>query len=230
MGGRRGGGHHHPDSVQRRARRRWRTRATSFISADVAMVPATHTALTDPDDLKKMGHSAGPSGRRRRRAERLAQPGKRRRPGPLMPRNASRNRKGEVIGLWPSRSFATTACPTWTSGAAARARTAGKSFENTQSRRHAARSTRCWQGATPSAVCLGAGRRGRYLQLPLTATDATRRVVIKEYVPVTICAARTPRRPRAYRARARGAVQDHAHGFCGPVPQPCARWGAPRAW
>ena len=26
-----------------------------FISADVAMVPSTRTALTDPDDLKKMG-------------------------------------------------------------------------------------------------------------------------------------------------------------------------------
>ena len=26
-----------------------------FISADVAMVPSTYTALSDPDDLKKMG-------------------------------------------------------------------------------------------------------------------------------------------------------------------------------
>ena len=26
-----------------------------FISADVAMVPSTRTALTDPDDIKKMG-------------------------------------------------------------------------------------------------------------------------------------------------------------------------------
>ena len=26
-----------------------------FISADVAMVPSTRTALTDPEDLKKMG-------------------------------------------------------------------------------------------------------------------------------------------------------------------------------
>lgn len=26
-----------------------------FISADVAMVPSTQTALTDPEDLKKMG-------------------------------------------------------------------------------------------------------------------------------------------------------------------------------
>ena len=64
----------------------------------------------------------------------------------------------------------------------------GQSFENTNPPARCP-STRCWPGAIPSGRVLALDGEG--VLYAAIDNSATRRVVIKEYVPVTICAARS---------------------------------------